>query len=150
MSTITPFIWFDHDLADAITFYATIFGDAKVSGEQRMPDGSLLGATFELAGQTIMGLNGGPDHPHTDAFSLFLNVRGQDEVDRYWDALLAGGGAEVACGWLVDRFGLSWQVIPDELFEAFQNPDPEKAQYAMQAMLGQKKIVIAELISPVE
>jgi predicted 3-demethylubiquinone-9 3-methyltransferase (glyoxalase superfamily) len=145
MTSITPFIWFENDLEDAIAFYGSIFGDVKVSGDQRMPDGALLGATFELAGQKIMGLNGGPDHPHTDAFSLFLSVRGQEEVDRYWDALLAGGGAETACGWLVDRFGLSWQVIPEELFEAFQNPDPEKAQYAMQAMLKQKKIVISEL-----
>lgn len=145
MPTITPFIWFDGDLEQAIEFYGSIFGDVKAANEQRLPDGTLLGASFTLAGQTIQGLNGGPGHPHTDAFSLFVSVQGQDEVDHYWDALLAGGGSETACGWLVDRFGLSWQVIPEELMSALSNPDPEKAGYAMQAMLTQKKIVIAEL-----
>ncbi|HEV7742707.1 MAG TPA: VOC family protein [Pseudolysinimonas sp.] len=145
MPTLTPYIWFDGDLEPAIEFYSTIFADAEVTGEQRMPDGSLLGATFVLAGQTIQGLNGGPGHPHTDAFSLFLSVKGQDEVDHYWDALLAGGGYETSCGWLVDRFGLAWQVIPEELGAAMSNPDPEKAGYAVQAMLRQKKIVISEL-----
>ncbi|MEO8263162.1 MAG: VOC family protein [Pseudolysinimonas sp.] len=145
MPTITPYIWFDSDLEQAIEFYGSVFGDTKVTGEQRLPDGTLLGATFTLAGQTIQGLNGGPGHPHTDAFSLFLSVKGQDEVDHYWDALLAGGGRETACGWLDDRFGVSWQVIPEELMTALSDPDPEKANYAMQAMLAQKKIVIAEL-----
>jgi predicted 3-demethylubiquinone-9 3-methyltransferase (glyoxalase superfamily) len=145
MPTITPFLWFDGDLEQAIEFYGSIFGDTKTANEQRMPDGSLFGATFELLGQRIQGLNGGPGHPHTDAFSLFVSVTGQDEVDHYWQALLADGGGETACGWLVDRFGLSWQVIPDELMTALSSPDPEEAQYAMQAMLKQKKIVIAEL-----
>jgi predicted 3-demethylubiquinone-9 3-methyltransferase (glyoxalase superfamily) len=145
MPTITPSLWFDNDLEQAIEFYSSVFGDAKVSGEQRMPDGSLLAASFELLGQRVMGLNGGPGHPHTDAFSFVVSVQGQEEVDRYWDALLAGGGHPTACGWLDDRFGVSWQVIPDELMAALSDPDPEKAQYAMHAMLGQQKIVIAEL-----
>ncbi|MEO8263148.1 MAG: VOC family protein, partial [Pseudolysinimonas sp.] len=145
MPTITPFIWFDADLEQAIEFYGSVFGDTKLANEQRLPDGSLFGATFELLGQRIQGLNGGPDHPHTDSFSLFLSVTGQDEVDHYWDALLAGGGHPTACGWLEDRFGLSWQVIPDELVSCLSNPDAEKAQYAMQAMLKQQKIVISEL-----
>jgi predicted 3-demethylubiquinone-9 3-methyltransferase (glyoxalase superfamily) len=93
----------------------------------------------------VQGVNGGPGHPHTDAFSLFVSVRGQDEVDHYWDALLAGGGRPNRCGWLTDRFGLSWQVIPDELPAALGDPDPAKSQYAMQAMLKQQKIVISEL-----
>jgi predicted 3-demethylubiquinone-9 3-methyltransferase (glyoxalase superfamily) len=145
MPTITPFIWFDGDLEQAIEFYGSIFGDAKVTGEQRLPDGTLLGASFTLAGQTIQGLNGGPGHPHTDAFSLFVSVKGQEEVDHYWDALLAGGGHPTACGWLEDRFGLAWQVIPEELMAAMSDPDPEKANYAVQAMLKQQKIVISEL-----
>ena len=145
MPTITPFIWFDSDLEQAIEFYGSVFGDATAADEQRLPDGTLLGATFEVAGQTIQGLNGGPGHPHTDAFSLFVSVKGQDEVDHYWEALLAGGGHETACGWLDDRFGVSWQVIPEELMSALSNPDAEKANYAMQAMLKQKKIVITEL-----
>lgn len=145
MPTITPSLWFDDDLEQAIEFYGSIFGDAKVSGEQRMPDGSLLGASFELLGQRIQGLNGGPGHPHTDAFSLVVAVQGQDEVDHYWEALLAGGGHPTACGWLEDRFGVAWQVIPDELITCLSDSDPEKAQYAMQAMLKQQKIVISEL-----
>lgn len=145
MPTITPFIWFDSDLEQAIEFYGTVFGDTGTVNEQRLPDGTLLGATFTLAGQTIQGLNGGPGHPHTDAFSLFVGVTGQDEVDHYWEALLAGGGTPGPCGWLVDRFGLSWQVIPAELMTAMSDPDPEKANHAVQAMLTQQKIVISEL-----
>jgi predicted 3-demethylubiquinone-9 3-methyltransferase (glyoxalase superfamily) len=145
MPTITPFIWFDSDLDQAIEFYGSIFGDTGTRNEQRLPDGTLLAATFDLAGQAVQGVNGGPGHPHTDAFSLFVSVRGQDEVDHYWDALLAGGGRPNRCGWLTDRFGLSWQVIPDELPAALGDPDPAKSQYAMQAMLKQQKIVISEL-----
>jgi predicted 3-demethylubiquinone-9 3-methyltransferase (glyoxalase superfamily) len=145
MPTITPFIWFDSDLDQAIEFYGSIFGDTGARNEQRLPDGTLLAATFDLAGQAVQGVNGGPGHPHTDAFSLFVSVRGQDEVDHYWDALLAGGGRPNRCGWLTDRFGLSWQVIPDELPAALGDPDPAKSQYAMQAMLKQQKIVISEL-----
>jgi predicted 3-demethylubiquinone-9 3-methyltransferase (glyoxalase superfamily) len=145
MPTITPFIWFDSDLDQAIEFYGSIFGDTGTRNEQRLPDGTLLAATFDLAGQAVQGVNGGPGHPHTDAFSLFVSVRGQDEVDHYWDALLAGGGRPNRCGWLTDRFGLSWQVIPDELPAALGDPDPAKSQYAMQAMLKRQKIVISEL-----
>jgi predicted 3-demethylubiquinone-9 3-methyltransferase (glyoxalase superfamily) len=143
--TITPFIWFDDDLEQAIEFYGSIFGDTRIANEQRLPDGALLGATFTLAGQTVQGMNGGPGHPHTDAFSLFVSVKGQEEVDHYWDALLAGGGHPTACGWLEDRFGLSWQVIPEELMTAMSDPDPERANFALQAMLKQQKIVISEL-----
>jgi predicted 3-demethylubiquinone-9 3-methyltransferase (glyoxalase superfamily) len=144
MPTITPFLWFDGDLEQAIEFYGSIFGDTGAS-EQRLPDGTLLGASFTLLGQTVQGLNGGPGHPHTDAFSFFVSVKGQDEVDRYWDALLAGGGRPTACGWLVDRFGIAWQVIPEELMTAMSDPDPEKSNYAVQAMLKQQKIIISEL-----
>ncbi len=145
MPTITPSLWFDHELEEAIEFYGSIFGEPQVTGEQRLPDGSLLAASFELLGQRVLGLNGGPGHPHSDAFSFVVAVKGQAEVDRYWEALLAGGGHPTACGWLVDKYGIAWQVIPDELMAALGDPDPEKAQYAMQAMLKQQKIVIAEL-----
>lgn len=145
MPTITPFIWFDAELEQAIEFYGSIFGDTRIANEQRLPDGTLLGATFTLAGLTVQGMNGGPGHPHTDAFSLFVSVKGQEEVDHYWDALLAGGGHPTACGWLEDRFGLSWQVIPEELMTAMSDPDPERANFALQAMLKQQKIVISEL-----
>jgi predicted 3-demethylubiquinone-9 3-methyltransferase (glyoxalase superfamily) len=145
MPTITPFLWFDNDLEQAIELYGSIFGDPKLEVLQRGPDGGLFVARFEVLGQRVEAMNAGPDHPHTDAFSWFVRVNGQDEVDRYWDALIADGGQEVQCGWLVDRFGISWQIVPVELEAALTDPDPEKAQYALQAMLKQQKIVISEL-----
>lgn len=144
MPTITPFLWFDSDLEQAIEFYGSIFGDPQAD-IQRLPDGTVLGASFTVLGQRVQGLNGGPGHPQTDAFSFFVSVKGQDEVDHYWDALLAGGGHPTACGWLVDRFGVAWQVIPEELMAALSDPDPAKSQFAVQAMLKQQKIVISEL-----
>jgi predicted 3-demethylubiquinone-9 3-methyltransferase (glyoxalase superfamily) len=145
MPTLTPFLWFDDDLEQAIEFYGSVFGDPHLRVMQRYPDGRLFVASFEVLGQRFEAMNAGPGHEHTDAFSLFVRVDGQEEVDHYWSALTADGGAEVACGWLKDRFGMSWQIIPNELEAALSDPDPEKAQYAMQAMLKQKKIVIAEL-----
>ena len=127
MPTITPFLWFDGDLEQAIEFYGSLFGDTEARGEQRCPTARCSARRFTLPARPIQGLNGGPGHPHTDAFSLFVSVKGQDEVDHYWDALLAGGGRETACGWLVDRFGISWQVIPDELDDgAERTPTPRR------------------------
>jgi len=145
MPTITPFLWFDDDLGEAIEFYGSIFGDPQLRVLQGSPDGGLFVASFEVLGQRVEAMNAGPGHPKSDAFSWYVRVSGQEEVDHYWEALLAGGGREDACGWLTDRFGQSWQVIPVELEAALSNPDPEKARFAMQTMLGQKKIVIAEL-----
>jgi predicted 3-demethylubiquinone-9 3-methyltransferase (glyoxalase superfamily) len=144
MPSITPFIWFDDDLESAIGFYAGIFPDSRVLEENRMENGDLFYATFTLAGQTLYGMNGGPGHPPTDAISLFVMCEDQAEVDQYWDYLVAGG-APVACGWLTDRFGLSWQIIPRRLMELQADPDRARAQRTVDAMLSMIKIDVAEL-----
>lgn len=145
MTTITPFLWFDDNAEEAIGFYSGIFPDARILEENRTPDGALFYAAFELAGQRIYALNGGPHFHFTEAISLFVTVETQEEVDRYWDALTADGGEESQCGWLKDRYGLSWQIIPTALMRYQVDPDREKAGRVVQAMLKMKKIVIAEL-----
>lgn len=146
MQTITPFLWFDNNAEEAIQFYSSLFDDTEVVSEQRLPDGRLMTATFRLAGQEFMALNGGPEHAtFTEAVSFFVRCDGQEEVDRLWNALTADGGAESRCGWLKDKYGLSWQIIPSEMMEMFSDPDREKAGRAMQAMLKMQKIDITEL-----
>ncbi|CAN5476829.1 VOC family protein [soil metagenome] len=145
MTTITPFLWFDSNAEEAIEFYSGIFPDAKVLEENRGPDGRLFFATFELVGQKIMALNGGPNFQFTEAISLFVSVGGQDEVDHYWNALTADGGEESQCGWLKDKYGLSWQIVPEALMRYQADPDPAVAGRVVQAMLQMRKIVIADL-----
>ena len=122
MPTITPFLWFDGRLEEAVTFYTSIFGDSAVLDRTPGPEGGLMMARFRLAGLELMALDGGPHYAHTPAFSLFVSVEGQEEVDRYWDALVDGGEPS-RCGWLVDRFGLSWQVVPTRLGQLMGDPD---------------------------
>src|ERR1700710_1966253 len=143
MPTLTPFIWFDDDLQAAVEYYVEIFPDGKIHDVQRSEHGWFY-ATFTLAGQTFYGMNGGPGHPHTDSFSIFVSCEDQAEVDRYWDALTAGG-TEVACGWLTDRFGLSWQIVPRRLMELQADPDPARAQRTMAAMMKMVKLDVAAL-----
>lgn len=128
MSTIsiTPFLWFDNNAGDAIERYLTVFPDSELVNENRMPDGSIFIATLRLQGQEIMLLNGGPAHPHTEAFSLSVGVETQEEVDSISEALIDGGGEQGPCGWLTDAFGLSWQVVPALLGQLMSDPDPEK------------------------
>jgi predicted 3-demethylubiquinone-9 3-methyltransferase (glyoxalase superfamily) len=145
MTTITPFLWFDSQAGEAYEFYAGIFPDAKVLEEHRMPDGTLFYISFELAGQRIYAMNAGPQFPFTEAISLFVSVETQDEVDHYWNALTADGGEESQCGWLKDKYGLSWQIIPSALMRYQADPDPDKAGRVFQAMLKMGKIVIADL-----
>jgi predicted 3-demethylubiquinone-9 3-methyltransferase (glyoxalase superfamily) len=144
MATITPFIWFDDDLQAALDFYIALFPDAKIIDENRLPDGGLFFATFTLAGQTFYGMNGGHGHPHTDAFSIFVSCEDQAEVDHYWDALV-DGGTPVQCGWLVDRFGLSWQIVPRRLMELQADPDPARVKRTVDAMLTMVKLDVAGL-----
>ena len=144
MPTVTPFLWFDDDLEDALAFYTGLFPGAKVLDENRTPDGKLFYGTFTLAGQTFYGMNGGPGHPHTDAFSLFVTCEDQAEVDKFWDALVEGG-TPVACGWLTDRFGLSWQIVPKRLMELQADPDPARVKRTVDAMLKMVKLDVAEL-----
>ena len=139
MPTITPFLWFDHNAQEAMTFYCAIFPDTKVISSNPM------GVEFELQGQRFMGLNGGPKYKFTDAVSLFVSVETQAEIDEYWDKLLAGGGQPTMCGWLRDKYGLAWQVIPTVLPKLIGDPDRAKGQRAIEAMLKMQKIDIAEL-----
>ena len=137
-SKITPFLWFDGQVEEAVAFYTSVFKNARVSNLSRMS------ATFELEGQRFMALNGGPQFKFTEAVSFFIECQTQDEVDYYWERLSDGGGEQM-CGWVKDKFGLSWQVIPDVLGRLLSDPDREKSQRAMQAMLKMKKIIIADL-----
>ena len=150
MPTITPFLWYDDDAEEAVEFYKTLFTDTKVHDVSRYGDagpgeaGKVMVIDFEMAGQRVQALNGGPQFPFTEAFSFSVRVDTQDEVDRLWDAITADG-EESQCGWCRDRFGLSWQIVPTALEEVLGDPDPEKAQRAMKAMLGMKKLDIAAL-----
>ena len=151
MTSITPFLWFDDQLEEAMDFYVSLFGDSAVVDVNRLPDdtggspGKVMVATFRIGGQEVMGLNGGPAHRLTPAFSFFVSCEDQAEVDRLWDALCADGGEPGNCGWLVDRFGLSWQVIPTALGRLMGDPDPERSGRVLQAMLAMSKIDVAGL-----
>jgi predicted 3-demethylubiquinone-9 3-methyltransferase (glyoxalase superfamily) len=150
MPTITPFLWFDNNAEEAVEFYRSLFDDAKILDTARYGEGgpgspgTVMTMTFELAGQRFIALNGGPEFRFTEAISLFVNVQTQDEVDRLWTAL-SDGGSESQCGWVRDRFGLWWQIVPDALGKLLGDPDREKANRAMQAMLGMSKIDISGL-----
>ncbi|MET0801540.1 MAG: VOC family protein [Actinomycetota bacterium] len=147
---ITPFLWFDDQAEEAAEFYVSLFEDSEITEMTRYPEGSpgptgqVMTVNFKLAGQEYTALNGGPHFPFTEAFSLSVSCKDQDEVDRYW-AQLTEGGEEGQCGWLKDRFGLSWQINPDRLGELLSDPDPARAQAAMQAMLQMQKIEIKTL-----
>jgi len=145
MTTITPFLWFDNNAEEAFAFYATLFPDSRVVEETRGPDGALFFGTFEVAGQRFMAMNAGPAFPFTVAFSIFVLVDTQADVDRLWDALTADGGEESQCGWLKDKYGLSWQIIPEALMRLQKDPDTEKAGRVTQAMLSMRKIIVTNL-----
>jgi predicted 3-demethylubiquinone-9 3-methyltransferase (glyoxalase superfamily) len=151
MQKISPFIWFDNNAEEAMTFYFSIFKDSKLIRVARNPpggpgpEGALLVASIQLEGHEIVLMNGGPGHPLTDAVSLTVNCVSQEEVDYYWNKLLEGGGKEIACGWLKDRFGLYWQVTPIMLTQLLSDPDRAKAGRVMQAMMKMIKLDIGTL-----
>ncbi|MEZ4657841.1 MAG: VOC family protein [Caldilineaceae bacterium] len=144
MQQITPFLWFDDKAEEAMNFYVSIFKNSKVLGTSPGPNGKVMSASFELNGQEFMALNGGPMFSFTPAISFFVQCETQAEVDYYWEKLTADG-TEEPCGWLKDKYGLSWQIIPNILGELLGAPDREKAGRAMQAMLQMQKIDIAGL-----
>ncbi len=150
MHKITPFLWFDGQAEEAMNFYVSIFKNSKIGKVSRWgeagpgPKGTVMSASFELDGQPFHALNGGPHYKFTPAISMFVSCETQAEVDELWDKLCAGG-APNRCGWLTDKFGLSWQIIPTALGAALGNPDPAKAARAMQAMMQMVKIDIAAL-----
>lgn len=151
MQKITPFLWFNDNAEEAVNHYVSIFAKSRIVSEQRYGEGapgkkgSLMTCSFQLEGHDFIALNGGPQFKFTEAISLFVSCTTQEEVDTLWGKLLSGGGAESQCGWLKDRFGLSWQIIPTALMELMGDKNPQKAQKVMQAMLGMKKIDIAAL-----
>jgi predicted 3-demethylubiquinone-9 3-methyltransferase (glyoxalase superfamily) len=144
MQKITTFLTFQGRAEDAVRFYLSIFEGSKILSTMAGPDGAVIGLTFELAGQRMMALNGGPSFTFTSAFSLFVACEDQAEIDRYW-ARLTDGGKEVQCGWLVDKFGVSWQIVPRTLGDLLGHRDREKAGRAMQAMFEMQKLDIAAL-----
>ncbi len=149
MQRITPCLWFDTQAEEAANFYVSLFEDSEVTNVQRLdgtPSGDNVALVFfRLAGLEYMAINGGPQFPFTEAVSFNVSCKDQDEVDRLWSVLTADGGEESQCGWLRDRFGLSWQIIPERMGELLGDPDPGRAQRAMQAMLQMQKIDVKVL-----
>jgi predicted 3-demethylubiquinone-9 3-methyltransferase (glyoxalase superfamily) len=152
MTTITPCLWFDGNAEEAARLYTSLFPNSRIDKVTRTPadtpsgpEGSVLTVDFTLAGQKFIGLNGGPEFRFNESVSFSIDCEDQAEIDRYWDALIAGGGEASQCGWLKDRFGLSWQVIPKQLPQFLDGPDREGAKRAMEALLQMAKLDVAKL-----
>jgi predicted 3-demethylubiquinone-9 3-methyltransferase (glyoxalase superfamily) len=157
MQKVTPFLWFDHEAEQAAKFYTSIFRNSKLGrilcyGEEvtkvsqtGRPAGSVLTIEFEIEGQKFVALNGGPQFKFNESISFVVNCETQEEVDYHWEKLIADGGQESACGWLKDKFGVSWQVTPTVLIDMLQDKDSEKSERVMKAMLQMHKIDIAKL-----
>ena len=145
MKKITPFLWFDNEAEEAMNFYVSVFNNSRVLGVTPGPNGIAQSVSFELEGQEFIGLNAGPQFKFNEAISFFVDCKTQEEVDELWAKLTADGGEESMCGWLKDKYGLSWQIIPSVLGEFLNDPDPVKAQRVLQAMLQMQKIDIAGL-----
>jgi predicted 3-demethylubiquinone-9 3-methyltransferase (glyoxalase superfamily) len=147
---ITPFLWFDHQAEEAAAFYVSIFPNSRIVKVARYgegspgPPGSVMTVEFQLEGQSFVALNGGPHFKFTEAISFVVNCQTQDEVDTYWEKLSAGG-SDFQCGWLKDKFGLSWQVVPTALSKLLSDPDPEKSQRVMKALMTMKKLDVRAL-----
>lgn len=150
MQKITPFLWFDNNAEEAVHFYTSIFKDSKILATSRYgdagpgPKGTVMTMKFQLNGQEFIALNGGPHFKFTEAISFVVNCETQQEIDEYW-ATLTAGGKEVQCGWLKDKYGLSWQIVPTVLGQLMQNSDPVKASRVMQAMMKMVKMDIETL-----
>jgi predicted 3-demethylubiquinone-9 3-methyltransferase (glyoxalase superfamily) len=148
---ITPFLWFDKQAEEAANFYVSLFPNSKVHGITHYPEdgpgeaGAVMTVDFELNGQPFVALNGGPEFKFTEAISLLINCETQNEVDELWEKLAADGGEQGPCGWLKDKYGVSWQVVPIQLEQYIRDPDPEKSQRVFQAMLQMSKIEIEPL-----
>ncbi|HEY4109143.1 VOC family protein [Puia sp.] len=151
MQKIIPFLWFDNQAEEAANFYVSVFKNSKINNVTRYgdagpgPKGTAMIVTFTLEGQDFYALNGGPMFKFTEAVSLYVNCETQEEVDKLWNTLISGGGAESQCGWLKDKYGLSWQIIPTALQRILGGPDPVKSGRAMQAMLKMQKLDIKAL-----
>jgi predicted 3-demethylubiquinone-9 3-methyltransferase (glyoxalase superfamily) len=150
MPKITPNLWFDTEAEEAATFYTSVFPDSRITDVSHYgpsgprPEGMVLTVAFELDGTPFLGINGGPEFHFDEAISFAIDCADQEQVDHYWSRL-SEGGSEGPCGWLKDRFGVSWQVVPKRLVELLTDPDPARAQRAMAAMLQMRRLVIADL-----
>ena len=145
MQKITPFLWFDGNLEEAVNFYVSVFKNSKITSGLPAAGGKAMSATFSLNGQDFIGLNGGPMFKFNEAVSFYVSCETQEEIDEMWDKLTEGGGEPGRCGWLKDKFGLSWQVVPPVLGQLLGDPDRARSKRAMEAMLGMNKIDIAAL-----
>ena len=145
MPTLSHMLWFNGQAEEAAKFYVDLFKDSKILNKTNGPDGSIFTVEFEILGSKYTALNGGPTFSFTEAFSIFILCQDQAEVDKYWDGLTSNGGTAGSCGWLKDKFGLSWQIIPKQLGECLGNPDPVKSAAAMNAMMGMSKLIVSEL-----
>ena len=151
MQGITPFLWYENEAEEAANFYVSLFPNSTIRGVTRYPEdspcdaGTGMTVDFELNGQPFVALNGGPEFKFTEAVSFLINCETQEEVDELWETLSADGGEQGPCGWLKDKYGLSWQVVPTRLEQLIRDPDPEKSQRVMQAMLQMGKIEIEPL-----
>jgi len=151
MPKITPFLWFNDNAEEAMNFYVSVFKNSKVRGVTRYgdagpgPKGAVMTANFELDGQEFVALNGGPQFSFTEAVSFVVHCGSQQEVDYFWDTLTSDGGRPSQCGWLKDKYGLSWQIVPDAMIALLQDKDPKKSQRVMQALMQMTKIDLARL-----
>jgi predicted 3-demethylubiquinone-9 3-methyltransferase (glyoxalase superfamily) len=145
MPDLSHMLWFNNQAEEAAQLYTNIFKDSKILNKTNGPDGGVFTVEFEILGSKYTALNGGPMFSFTEAFSIVVLCQDQSEVDKYWDALTSNGGSPGRCGWLKDKFGLSWQIIPKQLGECLGNPDPEKSAAAMKAMMGMSKLIVSEL-----
>jgi predicted 3-demethylubiquinone-9 3-methyltransferase (glyoxalase superfamily) len=156
MQKIVPNLWFDTEAEEAAEFYTSIFEDSRILTKTHYTEnapreaGMVMTVEWELNGQRFVGINGGPEFTFDEAISLQINCRDQAEVDYFWEELTADGGKEGECGWLTDKFGVAWQVTPENWDEVFNDPDPERAKRAMEAMLKMTKLDIAELEAAIE
>lgn len=143
---ITPFLWFNDQVEEALNFYTSVFKNGKIVSLSRQGDnGPVFSGVFEIEGQRFYAMNGGPMYQFTPAISFFVNCPNQEEIDEMWNKLTVDGGKESRCGWLEDKYGLSWQIVPPLLGELMQDKDPKKVQAVMQAMMQMNKLIIADL-----
>jgi predicted 3-demethylubiquinone-9 3-methyltransferase (glyoxalase superfamily) len=153
MSKIKPCLWFNGEAEHAAQFYVSLFEDASIGDVSRygegmpFPSGTALMVEFTLFGQRYQALNGGPNYTHSEAISLSVSCKDQAEVDHYWQALTTHGGAESMCGWCKDRFGVSWQIVPEGLVSLMTDPDPGRRGRAVKAMMGMKKLDLAAMLA---
>ena len=150
MPDLSHMLWFNNQAEEAAQLYTNIFKDSKILNKTNGPDGGVFTVEFEILGSKYTALNGGPMFSFTEAFSIFILCQDQAEVDKYWDGLTSNGGTAGRCGWLKDKFGLSWQIIPKQLGECLGNPDPVKSAAAMNAMMGMSKLIVSELEAAVK